>query len=86
MSSYTTTSPRYLEHAIGVAFRDGISREDRQATVDAVGGEVIDGWRQGPHAEGIYLLRVDDGDNPERLREMRLKLRAMPQVKAERHA
>lgn len=81
-TSYTTSSPQYLKHTIGLAFHAETSRDDRQAAVDAVGGEVVGGWRHGDGKQGLYVVRVNDDDSAERLREMREKLRAMPQVKA----
>jgi hypothetical protein len=81
-SSYTTISPQYLKHSIGVAFHAQTSQADRQAAVDAIGGEVVGGWRHGDGREGLYVVRVNDEDNEKVLRAMREKLRAMPQVKA----
>jgi hypothetical protein len=80
MANYTQRSPKHLKHTIGVAFHETATQSERQAAIEAVGGEVVGGWNHGG-SEGLYLVRVKPDEGPE-LRALREQLRALPQVKA----
>ncbi|MDB4951222.1 MAG: peptidase [Gemmatimonadetes bacterium] len=74
-SRFGGSVPRNL---VVLGFKPGVSSEERQAAVDAVGGRVIGGsrWGQG----GIYLIRIGDDGTPEPLYAAIKLLKALPQV------
>lgn len=81
-TSFTTFSPTYVKHVIGVVFRDGTTQADRQSAVDRVGGNVVGGWQFTPNTEGMYAVQVKDGGDPRKHQQLIDLLRTLPQVKS----
>lgn len=71
-----------MTRVAAVIFRDGTSQKDRQATLDAVQGHVVGGWRFAGITEGIYAVlfrKVHDVSELQRIIET---LRTMPHVRS----
>lgn len=65
---------------VAVTFRDGTSQKDRQATLDAVQGRVVGGWRFAGIAEGIYAVLFPNVHDVVALQRIIDQLRIMPHV------
>ncbi len=73
------TAAYFYANVIVVRFEPGTPQADRQAAIEAVGGEVV-GGRPYPTGEGIYYVRLDAKRRIEPLRAAGRALRKMPQI------
>jgi hypothetical protein len=81
-SSWTGSGFRHLKHIIGVSFKPGTTPTQRRDAVAAVCGTVVGGWRVAIPDRGIYAVRVDDGDDNERIWQLIERLERLPQVRS----
>jgi hypothetical protein len=81
-SSWTRSGFRYLKHTIAVSFQPGTTPTQRRQAMTQICGTVVGGWRAGLPGRGIYAVRVDDGDDADRIWKLIEQLRRLPQVRS----
>ena len=59
-SPYFGLSRRLVKDVVAIRFTSAATREERQAAVDVIQGEVVGGYRPSPDMEGSYFVRIDD--------------------------
>jgi subtilisin family serine protease len=59
-SPYFGLSRRALKDIVVIRYNADATREERQAAVDVIAGEVVGGQRMSPSMEGSYFVRIND--------------------------
>jgi subtilisin family serine protease len=79
-SPYFGLSRRVIKDIVAIRFTATATRDERQAAVDVIRGQVVGGHRPSPAMEGSYFVRIDDDGTGLQMRAAVDTLIKMPTV------